>query len=385
MKVLHVIPSLVNASGPTHSFLSLTRNLARLGVEVSIAYLANRLPDQACPKTNGEVLDCRALRPMHWGYSPDLKRELATRITTFDLVHIHSLWLYPDLISSSLAYRNGVPYIIRPAGSLEPEALGHRAGIKRLYFQLIERKVIDRAAFIHATSTQERTSIDKLGFAPECKIIPNGIEPEDFRDLPKKIEARQVFGISADTPTLVYLGRFHPIKGIDILPEIIAGLRERFPTIKLLMAGPLNTSYAREFQDQILRGGLSTHVEFVGELQGKQKTLALRAADLLLLPSRSENFGVVVAESLAAGTPAITSDQTPWNILRTRDIGDWIPRDTDQWIEAITHRLADRSWLKSAGERTQLVAFKEFSWPNIAEKTLNLYTDICGRKPAHNN
>ena len=88
---------------------------------------------------------------------------------------------------------------------------------------------------------------------------------------------------------------------------------------------------------------------------------------------------------MAAGTPAITSDQTPWNILRTRGIGDWIPRETGQWIEAITRRLADRSWLKSAGERTQLVAFKEFSWPNIAEKTLNLYTDICGRKPAHNN
>lgn len=382
MKVLHVIPSLVNASGPTHSFLSLTRNLALLGVEVSIAYLANRLPNQICPQTNGEIIACRAIRPMHWGYSPELKHELEARIDTFDLIHIHSLWLYPDLISSSLASRNGIPYIIRPAGSLEPEALTHRAGIKRLYFQLIERKVIDRAAFIHATSRQEKFSIDSLGFAPECKVLPNGIEPDNFAKLPSRAEARRFFGIPADTPTLVYLGRFHHIKGIDILPEVIAGLRKRFPTIKLVMAGPLNTPYARKFQDQIAQADLSAHIQFVGEVQGEQKELVLRAADLLLLPSRSENFGVVVAESLASGTPAITSDQTPWEILRAKNIGDWIPRDTSQWTEAITNRLADKQWSYGVGERTRQVAFEEFSWSKIAEKTYELYTDTCQGKPS---
>lgn len=378
MKVLHVIPSLANASGPTQALLQLVAHLEQLGVEISLAYLGNRLPDQKTPKLHlGQVHACRASGLRHWGYSPELSRLLHDRAKEFDLLHIHSLWLYPSLIASSVARKYGIPYLLRPAGSLEPQALSRRAGLKQLYFHLCERRIIENAAAIHAVSSQERDHVATMNLGPECVMIPNGIDTTPYESLPPQAEARAHFAISPSRPVLLYVGRIHPIKGLDLLVPILQRLRNRFPDILLLIGGPDQTPYAHELKASYERGGVLPQCQFLGELNAASKALAYRAADLFVLPSLSENFGLVVAEAMAAGTPAIVSDQTPWALLKTRDAGEWLQRDPATWAQTLEQRLNDPGWRQKAGENASKLVRENYAWPEISRQMRELYERIA--------
>ena len=163
MRVLHIIPGLTNASGPTHALIQLVESLEASGIDVSVTYLSNRLKEQIEPTLNrGNVYPFKTTLLNYWGFSPQLRSFLDKNINSFDLIHIHSLWLYPGLIGSKMAQRHNVPYLIRPAGSLEPEALKHKSFSKRLYYSQIERAIINNAALIHAVSPQEPVSYTHL-------------------------------------------------------------------------------------------------------------------------------------------------------------------------------------------------------------------------------
>jgi glycosyltransferase involved in cell wall biosynthesis len=377
LKILHVIPGLTNASGPTQALLNLIKATEAKKAEISVAFLGNRLKNQITPNLqHGEVFNCQALGLKHWGYSPQLRSLLAQKIDTFDVVHLHSLWLYPGLAGSSAARKHKVPYIIRPAGSLDPEALLHKNLLKRLYFNLIEKQVLDNASLIHAVSEQEQRNIQKLELKPPCINIPNGIDPTLFSELPSQAKARSALQLSQDSLILLFVGRFHQIKGLELLIPVIQDLAHQFPKLKLVLAGPDQTPFASQLKRQFRASDISPLVQFLGELDEKTKIKAYRAADLFLLPSKSENFGIVVAEALAAETPVIVSNQTPWEIVGKENAGDWIERDPKVWTETIARRLKSKEWLSRAGINGRRLIFKNFSWPRIGERMIAAYQQI---------
>ena len=377
LKILHVIPGLTNASGPTQALLNLIKASEAKKAEISVAFLGNRLKNQITPNLqHGEVFDCQALGLKHWGYSPQLRSLLAQKIDNFDVVHLHSLWLYPGLAGSRAARKHKIPYIIRPAGSLDPEALLHKNLLKSLYFNLIEKQVLDSASLIHAVSEQEQRNIQKLELRPSCINIPNGIDPTLFSELPSKAKARSALKLNQKSLILLFIGRFHQINGLELLIPVIQDLAHQFPMLKLVLAGPDQTSFAAQLKRQFCASGISPLVEFLGELDEKSKINAYRAADLFLLPSKSENFGIVVAEALAAETPVIVSNQTPWEIVGKENAGDWIERDPRVWTKTIARRLESKEWLARAGINGRRLILKNFSWPKIGERMIAAYHQI---------
>ncbi len=381
MRVLHIIPGLANASGPAQALRELVLHLEQLGVDVSVAYLSNRLENQEPPDlVHGRVYPCRAVGLIHWGYSPDLKRLLEEQIQTFDIVHIHSLWLYPGWIASRLARRFGIPYLIRPAGSLEPVALQHKSLPKRLYYQLIEKKIINSAARIHAVSDQEAHNIEPFQFTPPSVVVPNGILPDRFDQPPSRTEARSLLGLPKDVPLLLYLGRLHPIKGMEFLAELVQKLTPLHPDLHLAIAGPDQHDYAQRLKAHYQSAGIAPQITYLGEVRAEKKLAAYGAADLFVLPSKSENFGLVVAEALATGTPAIVSEHTPWQSLNTHQAGAWLPLDSARWVDAISPLLTSTTALAAAGARGKKLATEEFAWQSIAQKQLKIYEEITATR-----
>ena len=377
MRVLHVIPGLTNASGPTHALIQLVESLETIGIDVSVSYLGDRLEEQIEPTLRrGNIYPFKTVYLKHWGYSPGLHSFLDQHIASFDLVHIHSLWLYPGFIGSKMALKHQVPYLIRPAGSLEPEALAHKSLLKRLYFSQIEEQIINKAALIHAVSAQEQSNIERLGFSPRCITIPNGISPNNYSELPSKERARQILNVPSDAPVLCYVGRIHPIKGLELLVPIMKGLVEAFPTLQLIIGGPNTHPYAKDLMTQFKDVKLQHAVSFLGELDKAKKLLAYRAADLTVLPSKSENFAIVVAESLASETPVIASNRTPWEVLTKADAGEWIDLAPNLWIDTIKRRLASPEWILDAGRRGRKLVMNEFCWPSIARRLHRVYHEI---------
>ena len=372
MRILHVIPGLAVSSGPTSALLNLAREQARLGHEVAIAHVTGRGTD-ARPESGLPVLGFPAVLLPYWAYSPGLRRWLGAHVAGFDVVHIHSLWLYPNLAAEAACARRGVPYWVRPAGSLEPWCFGPRAWKKRLYFRCLERPGMNRAAAVHAVSEQEAANIRATGIRAPIVTIPNGVDLAAFDGGPDCETARTRLGLPREAPIVLFLGRIHPKKGLDLLGAAFAGVRRRFPEAVLAVVGPDDGPFARQVRNDYAALGLGDSVRFLGERRDREKVAAFRAADVFVLPSHSENFGIAVAESLAAGTPVVVSRNTPWQAVETEGAGFWIDLEPGRIEAALGEILSNPDRARIMGARGRALVEREFQWPAIASRVLAEY------------
>ncbi len=383
MRVLHVIPGLSNASGPTRVVINLSDELVRLGCEVSIFHLKGRgygqlMPEDERVKVKGfPVKWCD-----YWGYSPGLKHALSQEASSFAIIHIHSLWLYPNVAAVSVASRLGIPYVIRPAGSLMAEPQKHRSLRKRLYAALKERRHLNGAAAVHVASGIEAKSVSEFGVRAPIVTVPNGIPGARLRPM-----AASVSSAPTDDRTcrkVLFLGRLHPIKGLDLLARAFGKVARSRKDVHLIIAGPEGKKGYRSTVERYLRDeGVLDKTVFTGELEGERKWQAYREADVFVLPSRSENFGIAVAEAMASGIPVVVSQETPWQDVETRKAGFWVPLDAQKFAEAII-TILDQPRLAAELSRNGCALVREkYTWDRIAKKMLHVYENIVnGRRPS---
>ncbi len=378
MHILHVIPGLSNASGPTHVVVNLCERMADHGHSVSIYYLENWQSDTILPVHPNLSVEAFPFGPIRkWGFSSALRNTLKQRMAEFDIVHIHALWLYPQVVAARTAWEKGVPYLVRPIGSLEPWALSSQGRLrKKLYMSLIERRHLDKAAAIHATSQQEAANISKLGIRTKIVMVPNGINFDEYHNLPSCEVFRNRFNISSDEKIILYIGRLHPIKGIDILIDAFSQVHNHMSDVVLAIVGPFETGYKTTITNQILHRGISKSVVFTGELQGRDKLSAYAAADVFVLPSHSENFGIVVAEAMAAGLPVVVSRNAPWADIETCDAGFWVNLDADEIADAILTVLGDPNLASKMGQNGRTLIKEKYTWDEIAKRMLRVYENI---------
>ena len=374
MRILHVIPGLAVSSGPTSALIHLATEQARLGHEVAIAYVSGRGTDAPVVNVPGlRVQGFPATLLRHWAYSTALRDWLGRETANFDFVHIHSIWLYPTLAAAAACKRHCVPYWIRPAGSLEPWCLKLKAWKKGLYFRLIERPQLNAAAAVHAVSTQEAENIRATGIAAPIVTIPNGVDLAAFDRGPDRAAARVQLDLPADARIVLFLGRIHPKKGLDVLGRAFAEVRDRMPGALLAVVGPDEGPYARQVRREYDELGLGRSVLFLGELRDDDKIAAFRAADAFVLPSRSENFGISVAESLAAGTPVVVSRNTPWEAVEREGAGYWTVLEPGPVAAALVELLAQPARAREMGARGRALIEREFQWPAIARRVVEAY------------
>jgi glycosyltransferase involved in cell wall biosynthesis len=311
MKVLHVIPSLSAAhGGPTRALALMERELAALGVTVHTVTSDDDGPGRRNGKPCGVPLAENGATRWYFrrqtGFykaSLPMARWLRRHAADYDLLHIHALFSFSSLAAVQAARRAGVPYILRPLGTLGTYGVTQRRPwLKRLSLAWLEGPALRDAAAVHFTSADEQREAQALGLPLRGVVIPLGVEP-----VPPASAAgvRQQFAALGDAPYLLYLSRLDPKKNLEGLLRAFAEVSPAFHGVRLLVAGDGDPAYLAQLQALAASLGLGDRVVWAGHVEGDLKASALAGAMAFVLPSFSENFGIAAAEALMAGLPCV--------------------------------------------------------------------------------
>lgn len=356
MKIIHLVPHInQEASGPSYSVPRLCQSLAHRGNEVELSCLA------AQGTIDGVRLDVHEQWKIfqRFAVSPGLVRNLYGKAGNFEVVHNHSLWSMVNVAAGCVVPGRGAKLVASPRGTLSKWALSRNKAMKTLLWPL-QRRVLTRADLIHVTSEVEYQEVRALGLTSPVMIIPNGI------DLPEQTLSEDT--LKESSRTLLFLSRIHPTKGIDRLLHAWATLQKRHPHWRLMIAGIGDVRYVEEVNAMASSLGLE-RVEFPGPLYGAAKKHAYFAADLFVLPTHSENFGIVVAEALAHSTPAVVSRGAPWSGLETEGCGWWIEQDVPTLTGALDCAMSmPASQLAEMGRKGRAWMERDFGWESIARR-----------------
>jgi glycosyltransferase involved in cell wall biosynthesis len=380
VKVLHVSPTYFPATywgGPIYSVLGLNNALARSGADVRVL-----TTDAAGPKLQHR-LDVDVLNPVEFGprhtvyYSrrvagAEISIQLLTRLLPLarwaDVVHLTATYSYPTIPTLLACRALGRPLVWSPRGGLQ--ATHEWRGVRRRRLKstwehscsLILRRT--RSA-LHVTSIEEKeASLARIRIG-EARVIRNGVE------VPDQMVPR-TWTPNGDL-RLLFLGRLDPKKGIENLLQTLVLLRDRTVTLDLLGTG--NNDYVAHLASMTKALGIESCVRFRGHVDGQEKTNAFARADLCIAPSHSENFCMVVAESLAHGVPVVASTGTPWQRLPQRGCGEWINNSPASLATAIKRLRA--APLEEMGRRGRAWMKEEFGWDAIAKEMQELYQSLA--------
>ncbi len=294
------------------------------------------------------------------------------------MVHIHELYRHPQWAASQAAQAAGIPYIRQPHGSLLPVAFERkqRRWGKRVYEQLVEWPSFRRAAAMQATTLDEATRLRSL--MPETPLfrLPVGLDLSAFETLPKRGWLRARLGLG-DEPIVLHFGRIAPIKGLDILVQACATLKAHHPDLCLVLAGPDNEGFRGTVEGWAAEAGIKERVIFADMIPHADRARALIDADVFALTSRSENFGIAVAEAIAVGLPVVVSRQASiWREVDGLASVFTVPLDP-----AATARALDLALKGGQSLRQQALADRRFAWQNyetsvVAREMAAIYRDL---------
>ena len=276
----------------------------------------------------------------------------------------------PNVHAGAVAAGKGTPLVISPRGMLASAALAFSRFKKRAFWTLLQASVVRNAACIHATSEQEYVEIRDFGLVNPVAIIPNGIDLPDPSVPP-------MLG-SASERVVLSLGRIHPKKGLDCLLHAWSKIEASHPGWRVRVVGPPEAGYDKDLRALAAALGL-TRVSVEASIYGDAKTAAYQQADLFILSSLNENFGLTVAEALAAGTPVISTKGAPWSGLEHEGCGWWINHGVESLATALARAMAlPRTALKAMGEKGREWMVRDFSWDRVAWDMLEVYRWLSG-------
>ncbi|WP_370587917.1 hormogonium polysaccharide biosynthesis glycosyltransferase HpsP [Trichocoleus sp. FACHB-591] len=388
LRVLQIVPSIsLVYGGPSQMVLGLSGALAAQGVEVTILTTdsngdAGQAPlavplDRPVEQDGYQIRYFRCSPFRRYKFSLDLLQWLAKHAHSFDLAHIHALFSPVSTAAATIARSQKLPYLLRPLGTLDPADLRKKKQLKQIYAAFLERPNLAGAAAIHFTSDQEAKISERFGLTTTDLVMPLGVSLPELSAHPEAIRAQ--LGIPSDRPLVLFMSRIDPKKGLDLLlPALETLLAEKIEFHFVLAGGnPQDPDYEAEIRNQIQASSLAPHTTVTGFAAGETKAALLQSADLFVLPSYYENFGIAVAEAMAMGTPVVISDQVHiCEEVRQAEAG-WVgPCE----VAALTHLLKDA--LKDAperqrrGQRAKAYALQHYSWPAIAQQMIQSYQKI---------
>ena len=373
MRVIHVVPSVSQeASGTSYAVTRLCETLIEGGTEAGVATLSAAEQQEARPYL---MTFPTGVGPRRLGVSPGLRRWLAdgTASRRFDIVHNHGLWMMPNVYPGLACRQTRCRLLVSPHGTLSRWALGVHGLRKRVFWHLWQERALRATDCFHATAQHEYEDIRRLGYRQPVCLLPNGI------DVPPLQRCQ-----AGDRRRLLFLSRLHAGKGLDILLRAWRAVQDRFTDWDLHVAGPDDRGCLAAMRALTSQLGVE-RVTFEGPVYGDAKWQAFRAASLFVLPSRSENFGMAVAEALAAGTPAIVSNAAPWRALPARKAGWSIDIGVDPLVGCLQRALAlSPEQLTQMGLAGREWMLREYSWQTIAARWLATYRWLItgGETPA---
>ncbi len=345
--------------GPAFSVSRLGLALAERGVEVFLW-----APDGSA-ETSTVVIDHPLLRRC----SKTLKQVLAN--VSPDVIHDNGIWMPHNHALSVLAKNKNIPRVVSIRGMLEPWAVNHKRVKKALAWRLYQRSDLRSASILHVTAQMESKHLEEFRLDVPVEMIPNGVEMP-----PETIDNRALGGDSkSEDKVALFMSRLHPKKGLPMLIEAWARVKPK--GWRLVIAGPDEGGHRKEVERLVADRGLVREVLFSGPIEPCARSRLYDSVDLFVLPTHSENFGMVVGEALAHGVPVLTTKGAPWSLLEKEGCGWWVGVSVEEIIEGLRMATScDRHKLESMGLLGRRIVEKEFSWESISNRFCNAYSRL---------
>lgn len=370
MKVLHVAAYYAPAfvyGGPPRSIHALCRALGDHGVDVQVfttdANGAEALPPSVTAADEYDGVRVRYFART-WPASPIGSRSLAAalrrEVEMYDVVHVHGLWNRVAWAAAREASSARIPYVLSPRGMLEPAARAHRGWRKRAAWALADRRVATGAALLHATSAAERDTLQALALDVPIVMIPNGVAIEP-----------PLAAAAARQPIVLFVGRIHPIKRVDLLIESFASVRERRRDVRLVIAGPDEAGLKPAL---VARAGRhAAAITWEGGVDDGRRRQLLSEASVLAMCSDTESFGMSVLEAMAGALPVVVTKTCPWSDVERHRAGFWVDQTVEAVAAALDCVLGDPAAARAMGERGSALAASAYGLSSVAAAFVDRY------------
>lgn len=367
MKVAHVIGSLSqDHGGPSTAVVGMCRALASLGVHVEIVTTDE---GQSPPvETHGVICHTFPVHAPH-GYAASwlMARWLQRNLKRFDLVHIHSLYLFHTFVASRICLRAGIPYVVRPHGALNAYHFTSRRVRKRVYERLFEIKTLRRASGVHFASSRESEEACISGLRAFVVALGATLPDEGWRTPASLSEPYRV----------LYLGRLAAKKHPEVAIQVVARLRHRGFAAELDLVGPDADFTRAQLVDEAVHWGIERFVRVPGRVAGEQKRRLLQQAHLMVLPSEDENFGLAVIEALAAGVPVIVTPGVATSAcIKRYGAGVVCDLDPESFAAACAEMLGSASKWLDCSHQARRLASERYTWERCARELEREYRRI---------
>ena len=396
MRVVHAIPVYAPAwqfGGPILSVSRLCEGLVQQGVEVDVITTNFGLKPSDQPTALNQASLRNGVRVWYFqhdsdskrAYSRELLRQLPQVIRGADLLHLSAIWqpLGPPI--QKIAAQQNIKVIHSIRGALSPFSFQQKPWLKWPYYWGVEHYWLNNCAALHVTSIQEKHEIERLDLAAPSHLFPNPVNLADlYCSLEVRHKARRKLGVDEKTPLLLICGRQHYKKGLDRLPGLLQSLKNM--RWKLLLVGADEDGSGAAMKAKLAEGNLDERIIDMPTTDAKDLNNIYNASDLLLLPSRHENFGNVVIEALACGCQVLISPQTgvsgDLQMHAPRSYGATLPLDSDHWVmwmrQWMQRWLSDNPW--SSRETLARWTGENYSQEAVAQRAIQLYRTILEQK-----
>lgn len=372
--ILHVVPSLaLDRGGPSRSVMGLAAAQAALGAQVTLI-AGNSSEEAKSFLLNGvRVLHGRCLPTGFSIPGPRLAQTLSDEIAHHDIVHLHSVWNGIISLAAYQARRQRRRYVMCPRGMLDAYNLQDRPFRKRLWSGLIDRPNLAEAAGWHFLDQAE---------AANC-VRPHSVSPAEIMIAPNGVEAERIERSLTDGPLqderheirLVFLGRLHPIKGLELQIDAVAQLAKRGRRVRLTLVGP-DDGAGRELKTRARRLSVEKMVEFAGPVYGDERYALLRGANAVLLTSHYECNSVTAAETMAAGGLLVATTACNLDRAAANDAVVLVPRDPVRLADEVIARIENPDLDREVRSNARRYAREALSWPSIARDSLSFYEKL---------
>lgn len=368
LRLIHITPGIGTEDGISISALRICALMSQAGADVTLA----SINDDHHAVQSSPVM---GFAPQPFlrliGGSNSLRHWLESQARAETILHSHGLWRMPGVYAGRIARSGIATVVVSPHGALSERALTKSRYRKRLFWSLLQRSALEAASCFHATSEAEWEDIRRHGFNQPVCILRHGV------DVPATEE------VDRSRRRLLFLGRVHALKGVETLIHAWQRVEGAFPSWDLEIVGPGDPRDVQAFEALAARLGI-TRLSFRGPIHGGDKARAFQEASLFVLPSASENFGLVVAESLAAGTPVIVTKGTPWKELEARGVGWWIDFGVDSLECALKAAMSKpRPELEAMGKLGREWMASEFSWEDVGRQWQETYCWLARPDEVH--
>jgi glycosyltransferase involved in cell wall biosynthesis len=311
---------------------------------------------------------------------------LLDNINDYNVLHVHGLYRFPPTFAATIARIKRVPYLIRPHGSLDPflyKQSRYSVPLKRLYEHFFDFPNLNHAGAIHYTSAEEAERVARLGLKAPAVVISNGLDWNQYAELPQRGRFRHRLGLGADQTLILFLGRLNFKKGLDLLIPAFADIVNRVPGACLAIVGPDNEGLGAQVRQWCDDHGVTQQVRFVGHIPPAETRQAYVDADLFALTSYTENTGMTVVEAMACGCPVVISDQVNiWSSIQEAGAGIVVPLERGRIGDALLRVMLDSALAARMGSAGRVLAKEQFAWGPIVAQLDQVYEALVrGERP----